>query len=201
MGPFWVHFGVFSPVLLASPFPRRFPTRSGSVRGSPSAAKMNKCMGWVQKINISSPSLRSRFREPSWSRLGSVWGAKLGPKSLPKPLQENLGKHDPQKSPPRGPGDPQRHPSWTPNRPKIGPGPSIKISGPLPGPPWAPLGCPRRSGTPPGPLRDPSGTPPGPSRTPPGPPWDLLGDPSHGPPTESSCTFRPDASSGVQWSF
>ena len=60
-----------------------------------------------------------------------------------------------------------------------------------PGPPRDP------AGTPPGPLRDPSGTLP----DPPGTPWDLLGDPSHGPPTESRCTFRPDASSGVQWSF
>ena len=153
-----------------------------------------------------------RVPDPFRCDLEAVLGHFRGSKWVPNRLRRGF-KNDVENDAPKiaqiGPQEPSKAPQVGPQiGPKSAPDPHIFFRDPLRnrlGPPGCsgPPPGPRRdpSGTPPGPLRDPSGTPPGPSRTPPGPPWDLLGDPSHGPPTESSCTFRPDASSGVQWSF
>ena len=100
----------------------------------------------------------------------------MGPKSLPKPLQENLGKHDPKKFPPRGPGGPPKASKLDPksgqNRPRSVQEKFGTPSGTASGTPVVPEALRDPPGTPPGPPRDPPGTLPGPPREPPGPPRD-----------------------------
>ena len=148
-GSFWGHLGVFSRVLLARPFRKRFWSRSGALRGGPWGVKMTILIG----RGVENQHFRPFALEPisgalqglSWARFGTPDGAQIAPEALPEPTLKMCFEKDPPQEPQLGPQRLPRPPQDPPN-----PGPR--------GPQEGPEGGAKRIKFP-TPLQDPLGTP------------------------------------------
>ena len=116
-GSFWGHLGVFSRVLLARPFRKRFWSRSGALRGGPWGVKMTILIGRGVENQHFRPfalePISGALPEPFWARFGTPNGTKFAPEALPEPTLRMCFEKDAPKSPnwaPRALQDPPKIP-------------------------------------------------------------------------------------------
>ena len=155
-GSFWGHLGVFSRVLLARPFRKRFWSRSGAVRVGPWGVKMTILIGrGVENQHLHPFGLEpisGALPEPFWARFGTPNGTKFAPEALPEPTLRMCFEKDAPKSPnwaPRALQDPPKTPPHPgPRGPQEGPeggAKRIKFPTPFPDPLGTPFGTPSGS--------------------------------------------------------